>query len=171
MRSGEASSVSEIDAAWVVYSTLHEFTRGVAWPSAETRSNAKRNDWTEAGVMPLRSTVVSPPSDSGAESSCAPVVASSTLTTALPVPDPAGEKSELLTTSEPHAVTERPAAAATGLEVALPEVKKLTGACVSRTASRLGDEPGVASRACQRTPWTVRRKLSSSVGEPVATGK
>src|SRR5438093_9249610 len=169
MRSGEASSVSEIDAAWVVYRTLNEFTRGVAWPSGEARSNATRSDWTEAGEMPLRSTVVSPPSDSGAQSNCAPVVASSTLTTALPVPDPAGEKSELLTTSDPQAVTERPAAAATGLEVALPEGKKVTGACVSRTASRLGDDPGVASRACQRMPWTVRRQLRSSVGEPVAS--
>src|ERR1041385_972521 len=112
--------------------------------------------------MALRFTVVSPPVLSGADTRVSPVLASSTRTVALPEPDPPGENSDVLTTSEPQAVTIRPAAAVTGREVALPEAAKFTGACVSSTLSRLGEEPGVESRACQRTPRTVSRKIRRS---------
>src|SRR5438132_5962655 len=120
--------------------------------------------------MPLKSTVVSPPVLRGAEASCAPV-ASSTRTVALPVPAPAGENSDVLTTSEVHAVTMRPGAAVIGPELPLPDNAKLTGAWVSCTLSRLGEDPGVESRACQRTPWTVNRKFSASPADEVVTGK
>src|ERR1051325_8622701 len=130
-----------------------------------------RSAWYEAAGIVLRLTVVSPPVFSGADASASPVLASSTRTVALPEPPPPGENSDVLTTSDPHAVTIRPAAAVTGMDVALPEAAKFTGACVSWTLSRLGEEPGVDSRACQRTPWTVSRKFSASLEAAVVTGK
>src|SRR5436305_1334876 len=121
--------------------------------------------------MPARLRVESPPVLRAATASWAPLVASRTRTVPLPVPAPPGEKSEALTTSEVQAVTARPDAAAIGPEVALPDGAKLTGACVSWTVPRLGEAPGVERRACQRTPWTFRRKFSASVGDEAVTGK
>src|SRR5215207_4996707 len=150
---------------------MKEFTRGDAWPSADWRSKARRSAWCAGAETPPRLTIVSPPVLSGAEASCSPLAASSTRTVPLPVPAPAGEKIEVLTTSEDQAVTMRPEAAAMGPELALPVGEKLTGACVSSILSRLGDEPGVKSRACQRIPWTVSRKLSTSLDEETVVGK
>src|SRR6266516_4792768 len=121
--------------------------------------------------MPARLKVVSPAVLRGAEASAAPLAASSTFAVPPPEPDPAGEKSEVFTTSELQAVTTRPAAAVTTPEMALPAGTKLTGACVSWTLSRLGAPVGVESRACQRTPCTVRRKFNASVGDDTVTGK
>src|ERR1051325_3207340 len=130
-----------------------------------------RSAWYEAAGIVLRLTVVSPPVFSGADASASPVLASSTRTVAVPLPPPPGENSDVLTTSDPHAVTIRPGAAPIGIDTALPEAAKLTGACVTCTRSRLGEVLGAESRACQRTPCTVKRKLRISLGELTVTGK
>src|SRR5215471_10890120 len=121
--------------------------------------------------MVERSTVVVPPVLSGAVASCWELVASSTCTVPVPVPDPPGEKMEVSTASELQAVTICPVGAPIGLEVALPLGKKLTGAEVSCTVFRLGVDVGVVSCARQRTAWTVSRKFRASVGDDTVMGK
>src|SRR6266566_3401793 len=121
--------------------------------------------------MPLRSMVVSPPVFSAAEASGKAVPASRTVTVPLPVPEPVGWSSELFTTREDQAVTIRPVAAPIALVTAEPEAEKLTGAVISSTLSRLGEDVGVDRRARQRTPCTVSSRLSASVGDVAVTGK
>src|SRR5512133_3712200 len=54
---------------------------------------------------------------------------------------------------------------------AVPDVAKLTGAWVTRTASTAGAEAGVDSCARQRTPCTVSKKFSASLVDAAVTGK
>src|SRR5215831_10084258 len=148
----------------------NECTSGVAWPLDWRLKTTRIVGWLAAATE-ARLIVVVPPVLSGALASCWLLVASSTCTVPLPVPDPPGEKSDVFTTSEPQAVTMRPGAAPTGPEEALPVAAKLTGAYVSWTVFRLGFEDGVDSCARQRTPCTVSRKFRASVGDEAVTGK
>src|SRR6187397_976536 len=150
--------------------TLKAWTRGVACPSADARSKVTRRDWCAATATPVRSSVVSPVA-SGTVATCTPVVASSRRAVPVPLPPPLGEKSVIVAVNERQALTTRPAEGPIEVDDPLPDGEKLTGACVSSILPSNGAPAGLESRACQRTPRTVSRKLSASVGLAMATGK
>ena len=97
----------------------------------------------------------------GAVASCSPLIASSTLTVPLPVPRAAGREDRRLD-DERGPGGDRPAGAPRFGSSALPAAGSSPGRGSARPCRGSGVEPGVESRACQRTPWTVSRKFSAS---------
>src|SRR5262245_49658594 len=120
--------------------------------------------------MTLRSTVLVPEARAKL-ATCSLVAASSSRTVAEVEPPPLGLKTFIVAVRERHALTTRPEDGPIVVVAAPPEGEKLTGACMSSTLSSTGAPAGVESRACQRTPCTVRRKFNASVELETVTGK
>ena len=116
-----------IGAVWLVYVSVNDCTSGVASPVPVSEKTTSIDGWRTA-LTELRSMVVWPDVLSTDVASCVLVDASTIWTVPPPLPEPPGDRIDVVTESELQAVMTRPGAAWIGVVEALPLVARLTGA-------------------------------------------